>query len=88
VLISPITSGAWAIFGRGASRAFYALDIFRNYEKIGQVTAPIGIVHGTVDEVVPVICGKHLHSISKNPTEPLWIEGHGHNDMPPDRVYG
>jgi len=86
LLISPISSGVWVVAGRTASRLLYAADIFRNYEKIGRITAPIAIVHGEADEVVPVSCGQHLHSISQNPAEPLWIPQHGHNDMPAERV--
>lgn len=88
LLVSPITSGAWVLFGRRAASAFYYADIFRNYEKIGRITAPVAIVHGTADEVVPVECGHYLYSNSKKKAKCLWIEGKGHNDMPPDQVEG
>lgn len=83
LLQSPLESGARVILGSISSTIFYYLDIFRNYEKIGNVTAPVGIMHGRADEVVPFENGQNLHrSVQNKSFEPLWIDRAGHNDMP------
>jgi len=82
ILQSPIESGGRAVLGYWASVAAYSLDIFRNYEKIDQIKAPVAILHGTADTVVPLGNGQALHAQLQKPYEPLWIEGRGHNDMP------
>lgn len=82
LLQSPLESGARAVLGHVTSVLGYYLDIFRNYEKIGKITAPVGIMHGTCDEVVPVGNGKALHEKLQRPYLPLWLEGYGHNNMP------
>lgn len=87
LLQSPLESGARAVFGSVASFVGYPLDIFRNYEKIGKIAAPVAIMHGTLDEVVPVANGKALHQLAQRPFEPFWIEGYGHNNMPQDLCF-
>mmetsp|Transcript_42080 Transcript_42080/g.78193 ORF Transcript_42080/g.78193 Transcript_42080/m.78193 type:complete len:263 (+) Transcript_42080:56-844(+) len=88
ILQSPLESGARAVLGYYTSFFGYQLDIFRNYEKIDKITAPVAIMHGTCDEVVPHANGKALFEKLKTPFEPLWIEGHGHNDMPQTQCFG
>mmetsp|Transcript_40842 Transcript_40842/g.63754 ORF Transcript_40842/g.63754 Transcript_40842/m.63754 type:complete len:112 (+) Transcript_40842:391-726(+) len=56
-----------------------------NYTKIGKVERPVLVMHGTDDDVVPCHNGRKVHKLCKNPYEPLWIEGVGHNDMPEQR---
>mmetsp|Transcript_46516 Transcript_46516/g.92443 ORF Transcript_46516/g.92443 Transcript_46516/m.92443 type:complete len:298 (+) Transcript_46516:77-970(+) len=82
LLQSPLESGARAVLGNFVSYVGYPLDIFRNYEKVGKITAPVAIMHGTADEVIPVANGKALHSLLQRPFEPLWVENAGHNNMP------
>jgi len=81
-LQSPLESGARATLGYAVSCVGYPLDIFRNYEKIGKIQAPVAICHGMNDEVVPFDNGKALHKKCKKPFEPYWMIGKGHNDMP------
>ncbi|CAD7957846.1 unnamed protein product [Amoebophrya sp. A120] len=92
VLQSPIESGARAVFGSVVATVGSGLDIFKNIEKIERVRAPVCIMHGEADEVVPITNGRNLYkrvrecqqnqaaSVVKFP--PLWIPNHGHNDMP------
>ena len=84
LLQSPISSGARAILGTAASVVGYPLDIFKNYMKIGRISAPVAIAHGTEDEVVPCDNGRALHGQCQQPFEALWLEGRGHNDIPHD----
>lgn len=82
VLQSPPESCGRAVFGNFASRIGYHIDLFRNYEKIDKVAAPVLIMHGMADEIVPWDNGIALYKACKNPVEPLWIEDRGHNNMP------
>jgi uncharacterized protein len=53
-------------------------DPFRNDLLIGQVNAPILMVHGTNDPVVPVRFGERLFALA-NPPKAFWrVEGAGH----------
>ena len=58
-LQSPIASGARVVFG-DLGVAARPLDIFTNYSKIGRVTRPVAIMHGTNDQVVPLGNGEAL----------------------------
>ncbi|CAE7375176.1 Abhd17a [Symbiodinium natans] len=87
ILQSPLESGARAVLGHFTSFVGYHLDIFRNYEKIDKITSPVAIMHGTNDEVVPYANGEALYKKLLNPFPPLWIDGHGHNDMPQARCF-
>lgn len=87
LLQSPIESGARAVFGWTVSMVGYAMDIFKNYEKIGNIRCKVAIMHGTADEVVPVGNGQNLHQMSRNKFQPLWIEGYGHNNMPYEECF-
>lgn len=82
LLQSPLESGARAIFGPVVSWVGYRLDIFKNYEKIEHIRAPVAIMHGTADEVVPVANGMNLYALCTKTQEPLWLEDFGHNNMP------
>jgi len=88
LLQSPMASVAGVAFGgcKCVTAAAYSIDIFRNYEKIGRIRAPVAIIHGTDDRVVPMADGRELHSMLQNPFEPYWVRGRGHNDIPIDTV--
>uniref|UniRef100_A0A7S2E2G7 Serine aminopeptidase S33 domain-containing protein n=1 Tax=Helicotheca tamesis TaxID=374047 RepID=A0A7S2E2G7_9STRA len=81
-LQSPLESGARATLGAAVSCVGYHFDIFRNYEKIDKIKAPVAIVHGENDQVVPCENGRNLHKKAKDPFAPYWMVGKGHNDMP------
>eukprot|EP00930_Biecheleria_cincta_P024377 TRINITY_DN17455_c0_g1_i1.p1 TRINITY_DN17455_c0_g1~~TRINITY_DN17455_c0_g1_i1.p1 ORF type:complete len:285 (+),score=42.67 TRINITY_DN17455_c0_g1_i1:31-855(+) len=75
-------SGARAVLGYTTSLVGYYLDIFKNYEKIDKIKAPVAIMHGSSDEVVPMANGAALYDLLQRPYEPLWLDGYGHNNMP------
>jgi fermentation-respiration switch protein FrsA (DUF1100 family) len=53
-------------------------DPFRNDLLIGMVKAPILMVHGTKDPVVPIRFGERLFALA-NPPKAFWrVEGSGH----------
>lgn len=81
VLMSPIESGM-AIFGNVSAQLGYNIDIFRNYEKITEVSCPVLVMHGRDDQIVPIENGKAIYKGCKNAVNPLWIPNVGHNNMP------
>lgn len=54
---------------------------FDSLQKIADVHAPILIVHGTRDEVVPFQMGQHLFAVAPEPKRFYPIEGAGHNNL-------
>jgi pimeloyl-ACP methyl ester carboxylesterase len=82
VLITPLTSGrdmAKAI-GMGAL-AWAAGDAFDNLGRIEKVDAPILIVHGDADEVVPYAMGERLFAAAREPKRFVALPGARHNDL-------
>jgi len=57
-------------------------DRFPNLRHIRQVHAPVLVIHGTADEVIPVSHGRRLYEAATNPKQALWVEGAHHNDLP------
>jgi fermentation-respiration switch protein FrsA (DUF1100 family) len=53
-------------------------DSFRSDERIGRVTAPLLIVHGTRDDVIPIRFAEKLFALAKVPKDFLRVEGAGH----------
>lgn len=59
----------------------FAWPRFNSLDRIRQVHAPILIVHGTRDQVVPIAMARELFAAAP---EPKWfypVEGAGHNDL-------
>jgi len=56
-------------------------DRFHNLRHIQRVHAPILVIHGTDDEVIPVSHGRRLYEAAGQPKQALWIEGAHHNDV-------
>ncbi len=80
VLDSPFTS-AVAV----ASRRYWMFpvhwlmrDPFHSDERIGRVTAPLLIVHGTDDPVIPFDFGRSLFDLANQPKAFITVDGAGH----------
>jgi len=58
-----------------------ALDRFENARKMGNIHAPLLIVNGANDQVVPPSQGKQLYALGNAPREFYSLPGHGHNDL-------
>ncbi|CAD6267883.1 unnamed protein product [Miscanthus lutarioriparius] len=78
VLHSPILSGLRVMY---PVKRTYWFDIYKNIDKIPQVTCPVLIIHGTADEVVDWSHGKQLWELCKEKYEPLWLRGGKHCDL-------
>lgn len=58
-----------------------AFDAFCNVQKTHKIRAPILIIHGTRDDVVPLSHGKALFRQCRRPHRPFWVKGAYHNDI-------
>ena len=56
-------------------------DQFRSDLCVGKVTAPVLVVHGENDTIVPVTLGERLYSLIAAPKRFVRIVGAGHNDL-------
>lgn len=56
-------------------------DQFRSDLRIGRVTAPVLVMHGDRDVVVPFVLGERLYGLIKAPKELVRFPGLGHNEL-------
>lgn len=56
---------------------------YDNRNKIGNLKAPLFIMHGTRDTLIPDRMGRELFQLAREPKEFWSIEGAGHNDIIP-----
>ena len=57
------------------------LDTFRSDLRIPHVTAPVMIVHGAADAVIPIRFGERLFALANAPKDFIRVEGAGHLAM-------
>jgi len=83
VLESPFTSVAdiaaqiyWFLPVR-----WFIKDPFRSDVRIGKVTAPVLVLHGERDSVVPIALGEQLYALINAPKRFLRFPDGGHNDL-------
>ena len=56
-------------------------DQFRSDLRVGKVTAPVLILHGERDRVVPIGSGERLYAMIKAPKRFVRFPGAGHEDL-------
>ncbi|NQU62131.1 MAG: alpha/beta hydrolase [Rhodospirillales bacterium] len=56
-------------------------DRYDSISKIGKIRAPLFIVQGEMDGVIPVEQGKKLLDAAIGTKEALWVKGGGHNNL-------
>jgi abhydrolase domain-containing protein 17 len=56
-------------------------DRFPNLKHIRQLRAPVLIIHGTRDAIIPFRHGIQLYDAAPGPKQHLWVEGADHNDV-------
>ena len=83
VLEAPFTSAADV-----GARAYWFLpvrllmkDQFRSDARIGKVTAPLLILHGARDAVVPIALGERLFALANEPKRFVRFANGGHEDL-------
>lgn len=82
ILVTPLTT-AKAVAKANGFGIFSALagDAFNNSGKIRELSAPLLIIHGTRDEIIPFRLGRELFDQAAVPKEFVAIDGAGHNDI-------
>ncbi|WCJ29859.1 alpha/beta-Hydrolases superfamily protein [Euphorbia peplus] len=78
VLHSAILSGIRVLY---PVKMTFWFDIYKNIDKIRQVTCPVLVIHGTNDEIVSWSHGKRLWELAKEKYDPLWVKGGGHCNL-------
>ncbi|KAH7719865.1 Protein Y41E3.18 [Aphelenchoides avenae] len=68
------------------ARNFCGCDKFNTLEKIVNVKAPVLIVHGANDVLVPVEHGQALYNQCPTAVPPLWVPNAGHDDLSDNAV--
>nr|XP_031327019.1 alpha/beta hydrolase domain-containing protein 17A-like [Camelus dromedarius] len=63
------------------TRKNYCFDAFPNMETVSKITSPVLIIHRTDDKVTDFSPWLALSKLCPKATEPLWVEGAGHNDI-------
>ncbi|EKV26146.1 hypothetical protein C882_2914 [Caenispirillum salinarum AK4] len=56
-------------------------DRYESLAKIGRIQAPVLVVHGEDDDLVPVDFGRRLHAAAREPKELVLLPGAGHADL-------
>ena len=61
----------------------WCCDAFPSIDKIHRIRSVVLIIHGTEDDVIDVSHGFALYSRIniQHQTDPLWVDGAGHNDI-------
>jgi uncharacterized protein len=83
VLQSPFTSAA----DIGARRYWFVpvrllmKDQYRSDLRIGKVTAPVLVLHGNRDDIVPIAYGERLYELINAPKRFVRFPDAGHNDL-------
>ena len=57
-------------------------DRFDSLSKIDRIAAPLLMIHGDADRVVPVRFGRRLFEAAPEPKTAHFVPGAGHNDLP------
>ena len=57
------------------------IDKFPSVERIGSITAPVMVVAGDRDDVVPESLSRKLYDAARDPKRYLLVPGTGHNDL-------
>ncbi len=56
-------------------------DRFDSLSKISRITAPLLLIHGEADRVVPIHLGRRLFEAAPEPKTAQFVPGAGHNDL-------
>ena len=76
ILESPFVS-AYQVF----TRIPLPFDKYKNLSKIKQIKAPVLIIHGEVDTIIPFSHGNRMYKAVVGKKEYYWVKGASHNDI-------
>lgn len=61
-------------------------DRYDSLSKIDKVKAPLLVMQGTKDKIVPPRLGQKLFAAANEPKDIQKFDAHGHNDLPPEEL--
>jgi fermentation-respiration switch protein FrsA (DUF1100 family) len=63
--------------------ALACLDIFPNIDRIAKAKCPVMLIHGKLDQEVPIDHGMALYNATPDHLKrnPWWVPDRGHNDI-------
>jgi uncharacterized protein len=61
-------------------------DQFRSDLRASKVAAPVLVVHGENDAIVPITLGQQLYDLTRAPKRFVRVAGAGHNDLGAEAV--
>jgi fermentation-respiration switch protein FrsA (DUF1100 family) len=59
----------------------FLLDTFASIDHIGRIGAPLLVMHGAEDRIIPLDSGQALFDAAKQPKEMVVLTGAGHSDI-------
>ncbi len=71
--------GHWILYAASGLGSYR----FDSAARIGRVSAPLLVIHGTDDEIAPFVLGRRLYDLAPGRKEFVAIRGGGHNDLMP-----
>jgi len=82
ILVSPLTSGKAYVKAQNLN-IFSSLagNSFNNLKKIKNIRAPLLIIHGTDDRIIPISMGKEVFDNAPSKKTFIKIEGANHNNL-------
>lgn len=82
VLRSPFTSlpDVASVHYRYLPNSLLLIDRYPNLERIGDIDAPILVIAGSEDTIIPTSQSRELYEAAGEPKELVVIDGAGHND--------
>lgn len=78
VIVESGFTSAYRVMTRVALLPF---DRFPNIRHIRRVSAPVLVIHGELDEVIPFAHGRQLYQAAPEPRDRLWVPDARHNDL-------
>jgi len=83
ILESPFTSMANAAQSHypWLPARYLVKDRFETLDKISKIKAPLLVLHGDADRIVPFSHGKTVFTAALEPKQAEWVEGGGHSDL-------
>ena len=82
ILVTPLSNGREIASAMGLGfAASIAGGAFANDKKIKRVKAPLLVIHGTNDRVIPIQMGRKVYDAAAEPKGWYKIEGADHNDL-------
>ena len=61
--------------------SLFMKDRYESHKMIGEITAPVFMVHGELDKVIPIALAKKLYAAASQPKEAVWLRDAAHNDL-------